>query len=393
MNTPTTTIIHNRRKDGKGTLEIKVYFPNVKKQIYISTGLSVEEQYYDKDIKKISPDVKGYTSINTAIKLTIHAIKEIISILQGDNDRPITPQEFLNAYKVKKIKDSGDNTADFIDFFEKEMDRATELSTGTITSHKQAFELLKDYKAVIPFSSIDYELAIGFDRFLRKKYDNLNTVRKHNNTFRRYVAMANKLNYLVFESYNSFMLFASSKQEVSKAYLSPDEIEKIENLELKAGSKERDVQQMFLFAYYTALRVSDILSLRFGHFKVIDGDLYLIKVIWKLRKYHREIKINLSKVFDGKGEKVISPYLPSSIDYERLVFLNHTPSSLYFYLKKIVKQAGIKKPISFHTARHSSLTAIAAKSGSIFTVMKHGGISNTKTAEGYIHLSEEVFNA
>ena len=76
-----------------------------------------------------------------------------------------------------------------------------------------------------------------------------------------------------------------------------------------------------------------------------------------------------------------------------IIFNQHqTGGNVNVYLKKIAELAGINKNVSFHTARHTMLTMIALKTGSVFTVMKYGGITSIHTANRYIHLSSKLFD-
>ena len=388
MKIPTLSLIHNRRNDGKGRLEVKVYFPDVKKQLYISLGYNVEDQYFDKELNLISPDAPNYISLKKIIKLTFHEIKDVLASLQEGRTLPLAPEDFTYAYKrrKKKVKEAG--STDFLAFYQDELNKATELSKNTKTSYESTLRLLTQYRALIGFNQLDYEFAIGFDRWLRRKYSNLNTIKKHNLVLRRFVSMAHKLSFVTFETYNNFTLFSSTGQAVNKDYLLPEEINEIEALKCTVGTKEYDVQQMFLFAYYTALRISDILDLRKSNFTVIQGNMFLKKIIYKLRKYNREISMNITTTFEGKGQKIAKEYLKKESDF---LFEGYTASSTYPILKALIARTGIDKVVSFHTARHSSLTTIAAISGNVFTVMVHGGLTNIRTAQNYIHLSEGMF--
>jgi integrase len=49
--------------------------------------------------------------------------------------------------------------------------------------------------------------------------------------------------------------------------------------------------------------------------------------------------------------------------------------------------AEIDKLLTFHVARHTFLTHVAKNTGSIFQVMKYGGLRKTDTAMIYVHLA------
>jgi integrase len=105
------------------------------------------------------------------------------------------------------------------------------------------------------------------------------------------VKHCSKLTLVSFENMSSLMSFKVARQEVNKDYLTPDEVIAIKSLNYAIGSKERDIQQMFLFAYFTALRISDVRGLEQKHIFKKGKDIYLKKL--KIKSYQITLDITL----------------------------------------------------------------------------------------------------
>lgn len=387
------SLVHNRRGDGKGTIEIKVYFPKHRRQLYYSTGVLIDSEYFDKDKQAISINTPNYKSV-------IDKITELQSELTGaiqnfeEDELSGKPNQFHKYFKHFKRQPTGTTKAtqrSFLKFMANELADSVELVDSTKTAHSRTLELLTGFNPGLHFEEINWMFAKSFDRYLRSKFTNLNTITKHHEITKRYINLARKALYIKADEHASYIGFKPERQEVDKEILLPDEIEAIEDLNLSGQSILNEVREMFLVAYYTALRISDINELNSKtHLKEIDNNLMLDKVIYKLRKKNRRIKINLSQIHNGKPAEIIRRQM---LTENGTIFNQHqTGENVNIYLKKIMKLAGIDKNVSFHTARHSMLTMIAFKTGDVFTVMKYGGISTIQTANRYIHLSSKLFD-
>jgi len=171
-----------------------------------------------------------------------------------------------------------------------------------------------------------------------------------------------------FEGY----VFAFKKKEIE--FLSQDEIDRFSALILKIPS-EIKTQELFVFAVYTGLAYSDIISLKWHQ---IHSDKQGSKYIFNKRK--------------KTGETFIVPLLKPSLKIlkdkietkEGLIFEYISNAFLNLKLKKLAKKAHIFKNLTFHIARHSFATTITLNNDvPLITVSKMLGHSNVKTTQIY----------
>jgi len=390
MNTPSVSLVYDRRKDGKGKLELSIYFPVDKKTMYISTGFNIPPEYFDRELSLISPDAPNYVNMANGIKLQEHGLKDLIRRLE-DKLGDVSKDDFTTAYKEKKKEEYGKDKkkyTDFISFCEKEVQEDNGISGATRVNYLQTIKLIKGFRKKIPFSEIGFNLAFEFNKFLRNRFTNSNTILKHFVVLKRYVKLANQMGYVSNENATNVLIFKVQGQSSNKEVLLPEEINKIMELKYEEYSKEYNVKGMFLFSYFTALRVSDVQKLSIEHFVQDEDGLHLNIAVKKLKRYNRTIRENLSKAFSGEPERVIRPFLDEAED---LLFRPMLEKEILEVLTKIVKDAGIKKHITFHCARHSGITLVAHLTGDPYSVMEFGAITSLQTAQRYTHLAEEMF--
>lgn len=164
-----------------------------------------------------------------------------------------------------------------------------------------------------------------------------------------------------------------TRHDAEREFLTIEEVQMLERTEIKS---RYDVREAFLFSCFTGLRLSDIISLKKSD---IQGGV-IKKNMVKVKSKVIEIALNnraleLIKQAKGRGEFVFN-----------MSEHNTTSSRL---VKAWGKRAGIKKDISFHTARHTFATLLLNKGADIYTVSKLLGHSNLKTTEIYAKLLDE----
>ena len=390
MKQPSVTLIYDRRKDGNNSFEYKVYFPADKKAIYLPCGVSVDAEHYDRELNAIDPDAKDYLNIRNALKAFDHNIKDILAELSVQSN-VVTKDMFRAEFDRRKDVEADkqeEYEGDFNSFFLKEAEEDNSISESTRNNYLITAKTLKAYKDTIPFDEIGFKLAHELGKHLREKYTNANTVTKHFIILKKYVRLASKFGLITMENANSFIMFKTSTQQTHKEVLTAEEINKVMALEYPEGSNEHTVQAMFLFSFFTALRVSDVSSLSVTHFHKDDEGLHLNIQVKKLQRYNRVIRQNLSKSFSGEAERVIRPFLDKAKDK---LFKRILEKEILIALSNIIEAAGIYKHITFHCARHSGLTMVAHLTQDPYSVMEFGAITNIQTAQRYTHLAEDMF--
>lgn len=168
-------------------------------------------------------------------------------------------------------------------------------------------------------------------------------------------------------------------EEVTKDILDTAEIQLLANTPLA----HTEVKRAFLFACYTGLRWCDIKSLRY---KAIDFQRNLIT-------------IRQQKVMSHSSKSVLHLNM-SQTTVGLLQMHSGTPDDLVFdlpsysYTRRLLlawtEQAGIKKHITFHCARHSFITNIMIGGANIKTASSLAGHSTIRHTEKYVHVIDDL---
>jgi integrase/recombinase XerD len=155
----------------------------------------------------------------------------------------------------------------------------------------------------------------------------------------------------------------------------------------KLGLRDR---AMLEFAYATGVRVSELISVQLS-------DLYfeeqLIRVIGKGSKM-RVIPVGEQAIYYVNQYNNESRPLLEKIQSGGTLFLNHHGRRLsrmgfWKLLRKHADAAGINKPLSPHTIRHSFATHLIEGGADLRAVQEMLGHSNITTTQIYTHLDRE----
>lgn len=169
--------------------------------------------------------------------------------------------------------------------------------------------------------------------------------------------------------------------------LTTDEIDRILAAIDPSTPKGRRDQAMVELLYSCGLRVSELTALRVGD--LFFGEGY-IRVVGKGDK-QRLVPISAT------ARERISAYLDERVPArsgEEVLFLNNrgrqlTRVMIFTILKEAALRAGIEKPISPHTLRHSFATHLLEGGAGIRQVQELLGHESILTTEIYTHLDRE----
>ena len=222
------------------------------------------------------------------------------------------------------------------------------------------------------FKDITYSFLKDFEAYLREKGNGVNTVAKHLRQLRTLVNEAINQGYIHADAY-PFRKFKIKQEKGRHEFLTPDELRKLENLEV-SDQKLRHVLDAFLFCCYVGLRFSDFCQLTPANFIRVNGKRWLH---FKSIKTGIELRLPLYLLFEGKALTILDRY-----SIEKFADLGCN-SDVNKYLSQIAGMARIKKHITYHTARHTCATLLIHQGVPITTVQKLLGHTSVKTTEIY----------
>jgi integrase len=378
--------MYNRRKqldrNGKASVLIEAYQGG--KRRYLKTGLHLTPSEWDEQRK----EVKRRPDLTRLIRNKIDELEQFELKFSALYNRPFKLDDFDLLIESKQEKENELSSFSAFALEQIERDRKDKsINLVTFGRYKRVIRLLCDFaqQPTVDFTDLTYSFIEAFNFYLRtvEKLAS-NTIYKHHQVIQKYLVKATKKGLFEIKN-NPYNDFRPKKAAVESAVLLPIEIERIEQLtfteEYQHLSFYRDA---FLLAYYTLLRIGDVTRLKIANLIETDAGLMLELKAQKTGKLNRLPLYELHRTGEGpsKPEVIIRKYWRSD---KRPLFARSHPR-LNEYVKDVVRLAGINKPITFHTARHSGITFLSTvlPTPVVQQLAQHSSIATTM---GYVHIS------
>lgn len=198
-----------------------------------------------------------------------------------------------------------------------------------------------------------------------------NSAAGYYSTFRALLRIAYR-DKMIRENINDF-LERIDKEDVKKEYLTHDELKQLAN----TACDKPVLKQASLFSCLTGLRINDILNLEWEDLVIAPDQGYCIRIRTIKTKAEASLPIS-NEAIELCGERTTGK-----------VFKGLKRSMTNYPLKKWVSVAGITKPITFHSFRHTYATLQIASGTDIYTVSKMLTHRNVSTTQIYADLVSE----
>lgn len=271
------------------------------------------------------------------------------------------------------VKEHSAPSAKLIDFG-SEVVNSSSRKEHTKDSYKTLFNNLQKFKKDILLSDIDYNFIVKYNNWLKEQGIMHNTIVGR---LRNLKAILNEAKRRKLITENPFDNFKIPSMTNKKGYLTRSDIKKLENVELT--NKENKVRNAFLFAVYTGLRFSDIVTLK--NENIVNK--WLKK---KMIKTEINIELPLEDLFDGKALELLNNY-KSIESFSKSIGANGTSNKI---LKEIARKAQLSKIPTFHMARHTFATILLEDGVPVTTVQKLLGHTKLTTTMIYSEVSENT---
>lgn len=172
-----------------------------------------------------------------------------------------------------------------------------------------------------------------------------------------------------------------SAPEPDSVILSADEIRRLAKTPL-GGGLGADVKRAFLFACYTALRISDLKTLAWGDIQRTPS----LQIIKRQKKTSRKVYVPIHEsawriIDDGKIHLHTEPVFP------RLAAIT---SPVNDYLKTWGDRAGIERRFGWHAARRSCATLLLESGADLASVKKICGHRDIKVTQLYAKATDAM---
>ena len=178
---------------------------------------------------------------------------------------------------------------------------------------------------------------------------------------------------------NPFAQFHISPNIKEREYLTEEELKTLMTHEF-ADAKLSYIRDIFVFASFTALSFVDVKELTTDDIVEVNGEK------WILSKRHKTKVPFQVKLLDIPLQ-IIKRY--EEFQTDKSVFPNLNYWSICKPLKKMIKECGITKDISFHCARHGFATLALSKGMPIESVSRVLGHTNIDTTQLYAKITTQ----
>ena len=282
--------VYNRKKklnaQGKALLQIEAYLE--KRKIYFSTHIYLSPEQWDNKRKLIRKHPHA-EALNYQVKEFLIQLesKELSLWKEG---KVITLESLKEEFSVPKDKS-------FLDFIKKDI-TSSQSKESTKQNLLSTYTLLSKFKSHIDFKELPPQTVFEFERFLFGSSLQTNTVANHMKHLKTFVNLAIDKGYLTLNDY-PFRRYRIKTLKAKHTFLTPDELEKLESLEL-SGRKLAYMHSLeaFLFCCYTGLRYSDFTHLSDKNIVFIEKQPW---IIFTTIKTGTEVRLPLALLFEGKG--------------------------------------------------------------------------------------------
>lgn len=366
-------LVFNRKKQlnkkGEALIQVEAYLDKHRK--YFSTNIYIKPCQWDSK-RRIIKNHPNMDVLNLYLQNYIMEMerKEIETLLNGSD------------LSLQQLGDFTPQASPSFTEFLKEEIKNGNLKQSTLKNHLSTLRILSLYKQDVNFEDLTYNFLCELEHFLLDKEYHRNTVAKHMKHLKRYINLA--INKEVFDMQKyPFRRYKIKYMESKRAHLTPDELHKLETLDLKHNYGLRRCLDVFLFSCYTGLRFSDVVKITNKNFIYIEDKPWLI---YSSVKTNISVRLPLALLFEGKSIPIYERYRTSSETLFGIPISGN--SNVNKQLRRICKLASIEKPISFHTARHTNATLLLYNGANITTVQKLLGHKSVRTTEIYSNIMD-----
>ena len=362
-------LVFDRRKrveaTGKGNVEFIIQLSRLAVKKIIVDSMTPEEWENYKEAPFLKKEMENYQRIVNAM----HLLGEEMTV-ENFNKHIGVETPVRNTTK-KKSKESSTETADerinesFLDFMH---DAIVKENSATTTKRQKfvALDALRRWGGIVTFADISTKKLREYDAWLREDGTRSDVaVNNYHKRTKMYVRQAYEKG-IIDKDYYSMVHFPRGKCK-ERNPLSEAELMKLRTVELP--QREARVRDLFIFSAYTGLAFCDAQAFDFFTMTEQRGDMFYI---------------------DGSrmktGTKFYTPILPPAMEvlkrynFELPKISNQKGND---YLRIVKSIAGIRKPLTFHVARHSFATLSLSHDVPIEKVARMLGHTDIKTTQIY----------
>lgn len=261
------------------------------------------------------------------------------------------------------------------------IDRAQSTYKQYEVLYKQLKQFLREEYHVedIPLTELDLPFIEALNFFFRvKRRMNPRTVKARIVLVNRAIRLALHRRIITRPPFDGFEL---EKTELKNKSLTNNELDLLMKTSLKSGT-QRFIRDMFLFSTFTGLAYADLHKLSWKD--IITEDDGSLWISANRQKSHTEFNVKLLNI----PIQIIEYYKGLASDGK--VFPHMSLGQVNVGLKRIARNCGINRALSFHQARYTFASQICLSQGvPIESVSRMLGHKHIQTTQRYARLNNE----
>jgi integrase/recombinase XerD len=367
------TVLGVVKKTGLCTAFVQLYLDG--ERIVINTKVQVDPNSFDLargQIRGKSLEIKDKNLMIEQCRSRIHQIEVKYRL----KNKELTPDQFKNEYSHPSYD------IDFLAWMETEIKLLkNQVGASRIIKYTTILNKLKEFRDPISFSEIDRFFIEDFRGWCKtKKGNDISTVSTNLNVIKVFTNRAKRKDLIEIDP---FLDIKIGRAKPDRTFCSEEELTLLSKM--YKGDPERPLKahlipvlRHFLFMALTGLRISDFTDITFDH--IANGSLRFYPIKTRSKKKSM-VKIPLCqqavKLILDEGNTVGKLFHPC------------TEQRMNTNIKAIAAIAGIKKPLTNHSARHTFATLFIKKTSDVATLQRLLGHSRIEETMVYVHITEE----
>lgn len=385
-------VLRKDKVNAKGECPIHFRIIKDRKTRYISTSVYLKEGLWDAKKQEVSKKHPNSTRLNNLLAKRFSELYDKVIELETKN-KEISSKQLKTEIYGRKPNLFFDVAATVLEGYR------IDNKPNSYHRNSSVIRLFKEFigNDSIALSDITIEILDQYSAYLKTERGNsANTVHANLKFLRRVFNEALRRS-LIEPNQNPFLRYRLKTEKTTKEYLTEQELEFFNAVELDEKSKMAIHRDLFVFACYTGgIRISDLLKMRWRDY---DGER-LKFIVKKTKKQHnvkipdfaKEIIIKY-KSNENTPNDFLFPILKPSTNTEDNWELDKAISGATAYINKNLKliseRAGINKRISFHASRHTWATRAIRKGMQFQNVSKLLDHAHFKETQIYVKIVNE----
>jgi len=399
MKTTIVTVLDTRHEKKSGVYPIKLRVTFQRTQKYYPVGADLT-----KDEFKLLETLSQVKGIDSALKRKLKEAALKCEVAKSKAYEAISKMPHFTFRLFEKKFLSGQTSADSVyQYYDDTINRLkAEGRIGTAGNYGSSLSSLKVFSPKLLLRDVTADFLKEYESWLMSQGKSVSTVGIYLRPLRAVINQAIEDGLFPRENYpfGKRRYQIPSSKNIKKA-LTLEEIGLIMQYDAPPGTWYEKARDVFLFSYFgNGINIKDILLLRYEN---IEGDhIRFIRAKTRLTNRAKSTPISiyllddLRRIIDkwGNSDKAPRNYIFPVLEEEMTPFreqrvIQQFTKMVNKYLKKIVSELGINKPVTTYFARHSFATVLKKMGTNPLFISEALGHSNLRTTESYLGSFED----